>query len=159
MGLYEIGKVYRAKRNENLVVLFWAVVLILLMSLSQAHCQEYKYVDAKDLPIEVATPTPGDNYNPGKAMAIGLGMVLAPIPFVNKDLPWGHSVELEGFSFMETYGWKRLLPKELDWAAPVLTSLLNVGYRLTQPDTPMRWQKLAVDELGVLHFVLFDYKF
>jgi|SRR6185369_729827 len=152
MGLYEIGKAYRAKRNENLVVLFWAVVLIFFMGLSQVHCQEYQYVDAKDLPIEVATPTPSDT-DTVRALCVGTGLLFAPLPFTNKDLSLGHSLELEGFSYAATDVGYRFFPKDLKWLSPVLVLLLDFGYRSEQfgkGNDDLAWRKFCCDVLGVV---------
>lgn len=95
-----------------------------------------------------------------QALGTGIGLLAAPIPLADGQLSWGHAIELEGFSFAATDIGKRILPKDLDFVAPVAVGVLDLMYRAGEGlESPTIQKKLVCDWLGVLGRVSLDIKF
>ena len=90
-------------------------------------------------------------YNPLLVLAVG---VVAPVAVTDKNLPWGHAIELEAFGYADTDLLARFLPKDLFPVAPVISALLALGYRLTENGgfsmNDFGRRKLACDWMGTV---------
>ena len=95
-----------------------------------------------------------------QALGTGVGLLVAPAPFIGSDLSLGHSWELEGFSYAATDVMGRILPKEVNWASPTLIASADLLYRAGEGlNNDLIRRKLACDWLGVLARVEVDIKF
>jgi hypothetical protein len=97
-----------------------------------------------------------------KAAGIGIGMLVAPIPFTGNGLDLGHTWELEGFSFTATYVFGQWLPKNEYIFAPIFAAFGCGAYRALEatPSTvDLERRKFACDLLGILGEISFEVKF
>lgn len=95
-----------------------------------------------------------------QALGTGVGLLAAPAPFVGSDLSLGHTWELESFSYAATDVMGRIIPKEVNWMAPVLIGGADLLYRSGEGlDNSLTQRKLACDLMGVIGRVAVDIKF
>lgn len=94
-----------------------------------------------------------------RPLGVGVGMLIAPIGMTDSGLPWGHAIELEGFSYAATDIMDRLVP-EKPFLGLVIIGAADILYRSGEDlGQDLTRRKLACDLLGVLGRVSVDFKF
>ena len=95
-----------------------------------------------------------------KPVGIGTGLLVAPIPMASSDLSWGHTIELEGWSYAATDIFGRFLPKDYWFLSPIMVTVVDTMYRAGEGlDQDLTRRKLACDLLGVAGRVTIEIKF
>ena len=82
----------------------------------------------------------------------GIGLLTLPIVFESPESPWGHGIELAGFSYAGVDLGDAFLCEKCNWEVPLFVSLFNLGYRYVESTEGDKyaWQKFGCDESGVL---------
>jgi hypothetical protein len=102
-----------------------------------------------------SSPTQLD-YRP---IGTGVGLLVLPIGMSDSQLPWGHAIELEGFSYAATDIMERVI-HEKPWVGPVIIGAADILYRSGEDlSQDLTRRKLACDLLGVVGRVAVDIKF
>jgi hypothetical protein len=95
-----------------------------------------------------------------RAVGVGLSLLVAPAQLTDQNLSLGHTWEIEGFSFAATDILYRIVPKELDFLAPVLAFLGDAAYRapeLSGPNGGLAMRKFECDCLGIVGRITFSF--
>lgn len=124
------------KKCLAVILLLFAIYCLISLAIEEAYADELQPFDLKPA-------------------IVGTVLLIDTLPFVNKDLSWGHSIELEGWSYAATDIIGRFLPKEAWPMAPVIVTVFDVMYRIGEPNQG----KLACDLLGVFGRVCVEIKF
>jgi len=87
-----------------------------------------------------------------KEAVVGVGILTLPIAFESPESPWGHGIELAGFSYAGTDIGDALFDGRCNWEVALFVSICNFGYRLeeNQSGDKYAWQKFGCDESGVV---------
>jgi len=99
------------------------------------------------------------NYKPIIVTSV---LALSPILYSNDQLSFGHSLELEGFSYAETSLIAQILPKEFDFLAPICSVSLNVLYRLGEMNSSnvdLVKRKMIADTMGIVSWSVLKFNF
>ena len=89
----------------------------------------------------------GAETKPWQPVIVGTGMMTATIPFTSDTLSWGHSIELEGWSYAATDVFGRIIGDKNWWAAPLFVAMLDGLYRAGEKNSG---NQLMCDYLGIL---------
>ncbi|HVZ80282.1 MAG TPA: hypothetical protein VHE12_05690 [bacterium] len=76
--------------------------------------------------LQAAQTEPKLNWAPALT---GVSLLMGPIPLSSQDLPWGHALELEGWSYAATDIFQRFLPKGYGWLAYPIVLAVDAIYR------------------------------
>lgn len=100
-----------------------------------------------------------ENHDFAKPFLVGSALVFAPMAFDSPQIPWGHAIELEGFTYGGTDLGFRFLPEEIKWASPFIMAGLVLAYRIPQlgrGEDDLILRKMGMDGLGIVGRVVIE---